>query len=45
MLKVILTSTLVLCVAITFPQSPHLIKGLVLAVENRQPLAGATISQ
>ena len=44
MLKVILTSTLVLCAAIAFPQSPHLIRGRVLAAENRQPLPGATVS-
>jgi TonB-linked SusC/RagA family outer membrane protein len=44
MLKVILTGTLLLCAFITFPQSPHLIRGLVLAAETRQPLAGANVT-
>ena len=44
MLKSLITGILLLCTLITFPQSPHPIKGQVLSAENRQPLAGATIS-
>jgi TonB-linked SusC/RagA family outer membrane protein len=44
MLKSLITGTLLLCTFITFPQSPHVIKGLVLAAETHQPLSGASIS-
>lgn len=44
MLKSLITGILLLCTFITFPQSPHRIKGIVLAAENHQPLAGATVS-
>src|SRR5882757_1668381 len=44
MLKSLITGTLLLCTFITFPQSPHLIKGQVLAAEDHRPLAGATVS-
>ncbi|MHA4809729.1 SusC/RagA family TonB-linked outer membrane protein [Flavitalea flava] len=43
MLKSILSTLLLFSVLWVFPQSTHLIRGLVLSAENRQPLPGATI--